>query len=178
MKAVKLSLSLLPSEGFRRTLSRDMEWRPYSALFPSAAVARLELATALLGSIEAKNIVRNRKNEKLFFLPNGYLEDSFLFFPKPYFSRSSVCACVSLWVRACSGAAWLARAVPLPSGCAGDCCGERCPTLLGQTACSSTLKIFKGFSCCSPVQRSLWLLIASLFKGLFSNQLKIILLFC
>lgn len=115
----------------------------YSALFLSAAVARLEMATALLGRIEAKNIFKNIKNEKLFLLPNGYLEDGFWFFSKPYFSWPSVCPCVLLWVSACPGGAWLAMAVPLTSGCPGNCCDERCPTLLGQTACTSALKILR-----------------------------------
>lgn len=39
--------------------------------------------------------------------------------------------------------------------CPEDCCGESCPTLSGHTACSSTLKILKGFSRCSPMQRLL-----------------------
>lgn len=139
---------------------------PSSAVFLSAAVVRLEMAIALLGRIEAKNIFKNRKKEKLFFLPNGYLEDSFWFFSKSYFSRSLVCPRVSLRVDAWSGAAWLARAVSLPSGWPGDCCGERCPTLLGQTACHSTLKVVMGFSSCA-VQGLLCQLIASLLKDCF-----------
>lgn len=69
METVKLSLFL----GYLLKVSEEYFPVTQSTLLSSEAVARLEMGTPLLGRSEAKNIFKNRKNEELFFLPNGCL---------------------------------------------------------------------------------------------------------
>lgn len=144
MEAVKLSLFLC----YLLKVSEEHFPVTRSTWLSSEAVARLEMGTPLLGSSEAKNIFKNRKNEKLFFLCNGYLAGNSWFFSKPYFS---LCPCVSIWISACSGAACLRKAVPFSSCPRGLLWWDSPPCWIEQFVVPPW-QSFKGFSSCSPVQ--------------------------